>query len=306
MPTGSRRQGSLAHIPSRRTQPEPLPSNQGANRLIHETASSATDGLKWRDKLLFQSGRPVPNLANAITALEHAPEWSGVLAFDAFALETIARRARPWDEGHLPSFTSHRWTDHDTLLAANWLQHQGINASGHVTHDAISTVAKATEFHPIRDYLNNLKWDGVSRIGKLATEYFGAADSIYASEAGLRFMISAVARAMLPGCKVDHVLILEGPQGSFKSTAASALAGDAWFTDELAELGSKDAALQLRGRWIIEMAELNALGKSDIQHIKAFLSRTTDRFRPPYGRVVEVVPRQCVFIGTTNAERYLK
>jgi putative DNA primase/helicase len=136
--------------------------------------------------------------------------------------------------------------------------------------------------------------------------YFGASDTIYSREVGLRFMISAVARVMSPGCKADHVLILEGPQGSQKSTAACILAGERWFTDELSELGSKDAALQLRGRWIIEMAELDALRKSEATRIKAFLSRRTDRFRPPSGRAVATIPRQCVFIGTTNSDGYLK
>ena len=102
------------------------------------------------------------------------------------------------------------------------------------------------------------------------------------------------------------MLILEGPQGAKKSTALAVLAGDGWFTDELAEIGSKDAALQMRGVWIIEIAELDAIGRAEVSRIKAFLSRTVDRYRPPYDRYVVDVPRQCVFAGSVNPDTYLR
>ena len=119
-------------------------------------------------------------------------------------------------------------------------------------------------------------------------------------------MISAVARIMQPGAKVDHMLILEGPQGTKKSSALKALAGADWFTDELAEIGSKDAAQQMRGIWIIEIAELDAISRAEVSRIKAFLSRTRDRYRPPYERYVVEVPRQCVFAGSVNPDTYLR
>ena len=119
-------------------------------------------------------------------------------------------------------------------------------------------------------------------------------------------MISAVARIMQPGVKADHMLILEGPQGAKKSSALKVLAGDDWFTDELAEIGSKDAAQQMRGIWIIEIAELDAISRAEVSRIKAFLTRTTDRYRPPYERYIVTVPRQCVFAGSVNPETYLR
>jgi predicted P-loop ATPase len=118
-------------------------------------------------------------------------------------------------------------------------------------------------------------------------------------------MISAVARIYRPGAKADCCLILEGPQGIRKSTALRTLAGE-YFTDELADLGSKDAAMQTRGVWIIELSELDSLSNSEVARIKAFMSRTTDRFRPPYGTRLMESPRQCVFAGTVNHSTYLR
>jgi putative DNA primase/helicase len=160
--------------------------------------------------------------------------------------------------------------------------------------------------HPVRDYLGSLTWDGVPRLEPWVCRYLGAEDTPLNRAFGSLWMISAVARIMRPGVKVDHMLILEGPQGAKKSTALKVLAGEDWFTDELAEIGSKDAAQQMRGVWIIEIAELDAIGRAEVSRIKAFLTRTTDRYRPPYGRHVVTVPRQCVFAGSVNPDTYLR
>ena len=114
-----------------------------------------------------------------------------------------------------------------------------------------------------------------------------------------------MARIYEPGAKADHCLILEGPQGLLKSTALNTIAGR-WFTDEIAELGSKDAAMQTRGVWIIEIAELDSMTRADVSKVKAFMSRACDRFRPPYGRRLIESPRQCVFAGTVNQSTYLR
>jgi predicted P-loop ATPase len=121
----------------------------------------------------------------------------------------------------------------------------------------------------------------------------------------LRWLVSAVARIFRPGAKADCCLILEGAQGIRKSTALRTLAGE-YFTDELADLGSKDAAMQTRGVWIIELSEMDSLSHSEVARIKAFMSRTTDRFRPPYGMRLVESPRQCVFAGTVNHSTYLR
>jgi predicted P-loop ATPase len=123
---------------------------------------------------------------------------------------------------------------------------------------------------------------------------------------GEKFVISAVARIMEPGCKADYLLILEGPQDWGKSTVPRILAGDDWFTDQLADIGNKDADMQVRGCWIVELGELDAFNRPEMSKVKAFLTRQADRFRLPYGHRVVKFPRQCVFMGTTNKYEWLK
>ena len=170
---------------------------------------------------------------------------------------------------------------------------------------AAQTAARDRPFHPLRAYLKGLRWDGVKRVDRWLTTYLGAAETEYSRAVGSRWLISAVARIFRPGAKADCCLILEGPQGIRKSTALRTVAGE-YFTDELADLGSKDAAMQTRGAWIIELSELDSLSHSEVSRIKAFMSRTTDRFRPPYGMRLVESPRQCVFAGTVNHSTYLR
>jgi predicted P-loop ATPase len=127
----------------------------------------------------------------------------------------------------------------------------------------------------------------------------------YVRAAGSKWLIGAVARVFKPGCKCDCCLILEGPQGTLKSTALRTL-GEPWFTDDMPELGTKDASLQTRGVWIVELSELDSMGRADVNKIKAFMSRATDRFRPPFGRRPIEAPRECIFAGTVNHSSYLR
>jgi predicted P-loop ATPase len=250
------------------------------------------------------SGAPERNEANVITALSLDAAFAGALMFDEFSQEIIVARALPWD----PAGTSHPrpWGEADDVRCAEWLQRHEINVPPVVVGRSVVAVSRNIRIHPVRDYLDALAWDRTPRLDAWAVTYLGAEDTpLHRSMASL-WMISAVARIMQPGCKADHMLILEGPQGIRKSTALKVLASEPWFTDELAELGSKDAAQQMRGIWIIEMAELDAIGQADVSRIKAFLSRTTDRYRPPYERYVVTVPRQCVFAGTVNPDTYLR
>ncbi len=236
------------------------------------------------------AGTPERNEANVIIALTSDMAFAGVLAFDEFAREIVVRQPLPWDD---PGATFPRpWEDADDVRTAEWLQLRGLNVAPMVVSRAVGAVARELRIHPVRDWLDTLKWDGKPRIEAWTSTYLGAEPTAFHHTVGALWLISAVARIYRPGVKADHMLILEGPQGARKSTAIKVLAGEDWFTDELPELGSKDAAIHMQGVWIVEIAELDAIGRAEVSRIKAFLTRTTDRFRPPYGRYTVEVPRQ--------------
>ena len=245
-----------------------------------------------------ESGEPKPILENCAKAFEIAPEWQGVLALDEFAQRIVMQRPPPWNKlnGHWKSGV---WGDADDVAATRWLQQCGVHAQVATVHDAVTSVAHQRVFHPVRDFLENLIWDGVPRLDRWLSVYFGSNDSLYERGIGPRWMISAVARIYKPGCKADHILITEGAQGIKKSTGFDVLFTP-WFTDEIPDLGSKDAAIQVAGVWCIELGELDALRRAEQSRLKAFLARRQDRYRPPWGRHANDFPRQCIFAGTVN------
>jgi predicted P-loop ATPase len=261
----------------------------------------AESGGDWRDRLIQNQKGIKACLQNALVALEYAPEWNDVLHFDVSALQVVAKAPPPWKSRAIPF----PWRDEDDVRAAAWMQQQGIMVSKDVVGQAIQAVARVFPFHPIRDYLTRLVWDKIPRIDDWLTLYLSADPSEYTRAIGAKWLIGAVARIFKPGCKNDTCLVLEGPQGLLKSTALRTLAAP-WFTDEMSDLGTKDAAMQVRGVWIIELAELDAMGRPEASRTKAFMSRSTDRYRPPYGRHLIEVPRESVFAGTVNHETYLK
>jgi predicted P-loop ATPase len=265
----------------------------------------SVDRSNWTANLLrSKSGSIKPLLANAVMALRDSGLWQGVLCYDSFAMRTCADRAPPWDPG-LIEWEPRPWGPQDDLLVTDWLQHQGIGVSTATAGQAVEMVAQERSFHPVRDYLQSIQHDGMPRIGTWLSDYMGVERSKYTDAVGRAMLIGAVARIFEPGCKVDTVPILEAPQGARKSSAIEALFKP-WFTDELDDIGSKDCAMQTRGIWGIEISELDAMSRSDVSKIKAFISRTSDRFRPPYGsRVIECL-RGSVFWGSTNSEGYLK
>jgi putative DNA primase/helicase len=259
---------------------------------------------RWASQLrLDLAGTPERNEANVVVALSNDEAFAGALVFDEFRQEILVSRRLPWDTTDV---WPRPWLDVDDVNCAIWLQHREINVAPNTVSRGVNAVARQLRIHPVRQYLSALKWDGASRLETWLISYLKAEDTSLIRAIGARWMISAVARIMQPGAKVDHMLILEGPQGTKKSSALKTLAGDDWFTDELAEIGSKDAAQQMRGIWIIEIAELDAISRAEVSRIKAFLTRTTDRYRPPYDRYVVEVPRQCVFAGSVNPEAYLR
>ncbi len=260
-----------------------------------------------RELITTDSGGIRACLANAIIFLSGDPiedrlptnPWSAALAHDEFALRTVLLKPPPW-EPHPPGWAPRFWEARDDLFATEWLQHHGCMVNPKITAAAVEAVAQKRRFHPVRQFLNALVWDGVPRIEDWLSDQLGAEDTPYTRAVGSRWLIAAVARIFSPGCQADNALILEGAQGQRKSSALRAL-GSPWFTDDLAEVTSKDAAMQTAGVWIIEIAELDALRGVEATRVKDFLSRRIDRFRPPYGERLIENPRQCVFAGSTNA-----
>jgi len=259
------------------------------------------DDPYWTSELLKDHEYALPILANAIIALDHAPEWQGVLGFDENSKTVIVREPPPWtgDSGFA-------WTDADTVRAMNWLQRQSdehlrLVVPKETVHDAVNHVARLHPFHPIKEYLEHEPWDGERRLDCWLYLYLGVTPTDYTTAISRCFLISAVARIYQPGCQVDTCLILEGGQGTFKSTALRRLFHP-WFTDQMPDIRTKDASIQLAGVWLAEFSDLSVFKESNREHLKAFLSRSTDRFRPVRGRYSIDMPRQNVFAGTTNEQ----
>ena len=266
----------------------------------------------WKSQLL-RSGKgtkgPIRKvLTNAMIPLRQAREWKGALRYNAFSHIVELVKAPPWarlEEGE--KWEVRAWSDCDDILYAEWLQKQSIDLSHKIVCDAVFAIAKETEYHPVREYLNTLKWDGKPRLETWLCTYLGVEDSIYSRAVGSRWLISGIARIIAPGvdCKAECVLILEGEQGLLKSTALKTLSTP-WFLDHLRKFSSKDAAMQITGRWIIELAELTAMNEVTVEACKMFFSQSMDSFRPPYGKRVIDAPRQCIFAASTNKNVFLK
>lgn len=225
------------------------------------------------------------------------------VSFDEFSQTVSAVRPLPWDKH---STYPRPWTDLDTIHCQLYTQAFFIRPGKETVHDAVAIIANRHRRHQVRDYLDALQWDGIQRLPQLAHKYFSAQDTAYARTVWTKFMIGAVARIIKPGCKMDNVIILEGPQGTMKSSAIAALAGEEWFNDALPDLHKPDAAIQLAGKWFTEVGEMSAVRRSDVETTKAFIARRVDRFRAPYDKIAADHPRQSVFVATTNDEHYLK
>jgi putative DNA primase/helicase len=246
------------------------------------------------------------NYNNALTALTLAPEWQGVFGLNTFDGNIYVRRKN----GLMFIDPNTRLSDMHLSTVLQWFDRVNMEMNVEKLRMAIVAVANLEEnkFNPVKEYLESLPpWDGVPVLETWLEYMFGAqGDPQYLSAIGQCWMRCAVARIYEPGCKADNMLIIEGEQGIGKSRAMRALAGD-WFTDQLSnDLSSVAASHALQGKWIVELSELTSVRKSEIEDIKAFVSRQTDYYRKPYARYLEEIPRQCVLVGTTNITNWLK
>lgn len=317
------------------TQAKPKPQEERApepEREQHENVVAMKPGQPisrwsgenedWRARLQFsydKDGQKTDRLKpksflNYRLIITHHPRFKGLFGWNDFAELIYVMDAPPWGETKRGATYPRMLTDEDALRMREELEPLGLTPSRDDTLSAIHAAAKLNRFNQLRDYLNDLKWDGVPRLGGGVSPggdilpcwlaaYAGAADSYVNQTFSTRFMIAAVARALRPGCKVDTMLVLEGKQGAMKSTALRVLAtvnGTSYFTDGVTEITSKDTIMAMRGIWIAEVPELSAMSKADRDAIKAWLSRPIDRIRVPYGRAIEDFPRSCVLSGTIN------
>ena len=269
----------------------------------HERTADELAARRWLRALQTKgNGEAKGNLANVVTALESSPDLSRMIAFDEFARRVMVVKRPPWEQG----FTRRPWRDADDAELLTWLQCNGVPATATATvADAVRMVAERHKFDALADFLNSLEWDGKERLSSWLTTYMDAEESPLVEAMGRAWLVSAVARGLSPGCQADYVLVLEGPQGTRKSSAARILGGE--FTQEhLPDFHSKDAAAALAGSWIVELSELAAMTRSEVEAVKSFITRRVDRYRPAYGRHVVEQPRRSVFMATTNEKRYLR
>jgi predicted P-loop ATPase len=286
--------------------------NDDISNVIDMAAAKPVGQLAWIGRLLRNSeGGTLPTISNALIIMANDPALAGILSFNAFTSQPLITRAPPAPEDgapQLPGPYPRSWGAEDVIFIQGYMQRVWSQKFSRMTiEDAMVAESSIRRFHPICDWLDSLKWDGKPRIDNWLSYAFEAPKTAMNRAVGAKFLIASVRRIKNPGTKFDHMMVLEGKQGIGKSTAIKALFSAPWFSDSIPpDLNSKDAAMALLGVWCLEFAEIEQLIKADVETIKAFLSRSVDRYRPPYGKVYIDRPRQGVLIGTTNSDDYLR
>lgn len=256
----------------------------------------------FREKLKRdRRGTPESDVFNCLIVLKYDPALKGKIRLDEFAHRLVVIDDLPWRGKDETPY----WTDTDDACLRNYFATKYLIKGKGIIDDALQEVTQANKFHPVREYLTGLTWDCECRVDTLFIDYIGAEDTEYIRAVTRKWMCGAVARVMVPGIKFDTAIVLYGAQGLGKSLILERL-GRKWFNNSLVDIKTKDALEQIQGSWINELAELAPTYKNDNEIVKAFISRTSDRFRSPYGRRTEEYPRQCVFAGSTNNLMFLK
>lgn len=264
---------------------------------------SEADAINWMQKLAVhpQTGQIKPTIDNILIILDNDERLKGKFALNQFAGRGEVLGALPW------SNDKHRrlWSDTDSN-GLYWYLEKAYALTGRGNIDAALDIHAATHaFNDVQNYIEGLSWDGKRRLDTLFIEYLGAEDSDYNRAVCRKSFTAAVARAMVPGCKYDNMLILCGSQGLGKSTLLDKMSRG-WFNDSIRTFEGKEASELLQGVWLVEVAELDAFRRTDVARIKQFLSLRADRYRAAYGRNVKELPRCCIFFGTCNQMDFLQ
>lgn len=253
----------------------------------------------WQDIGLATNDRgvPYPNLDNVQRILEKWEPMRGIVWFDEFRNQLMtARNGSPRE-----------WADHDDIWLQTWFQRDMgiVKISKDCIQSAVIGHARKFTRNEPKDWMESLRWDGTPRLETFLDRYMGAESNRYTKAVSLNWWVSLVARIYQPGCKVDTMMVLEGPQGIRKSSALAAIGGP-WYAEIAERVDNKDFHQALQGKMLVEIAELDAFGKSEVTRIKQVITCSTDRYRSSYGRYAEDHPRKCVFVGSTNDDHYLR
>lgn len=306
-------------MPATKAAPDTFKPQPTAQTADEPAPGAGSDQSREQSGLMLavdSKGHAPFNHHNAVELITKMHEWEDVFAYDEFAQRKMLMKVIPGTPGNPDFFKPRELKDSDYTRVLRWFNLNGfLRASKNVICDAVDAACEETTIDPPRLWLTGLadKYPNPNMdllnswaIAALGAKYESDEQERYVKAVSRKWIISAVARALRPGCKADGVLIMEGMQGTGKSTALSVLAGEDWFGDALPPMGSKDAADYVRGKWIIELAELSNINKAEVEIVKAYISRTEERFRPAYGRSEITYPRHCVFAGTTNKSDYLR
>lgn len=260
------------------------------------------EDTQWEKQLVMdpRTGQPANMLRNAVLIMQNDPNLKHIV-FNQLADGMEINGPVPWK--HPARF----WRDADDAQLITYVELTYARMGSLAI--AVTKVTDDRSYHPIHDYLNSLPpWDGECRVDTLLVDYLGAADTPYTRAVTRKVLCAAIRRVKQPGTKFDYIPVLNGPQGIGKSTLVAKLGGP-WFSDSLSLSDTRDktAAEKLQGYWVLEISELAGMRKSDIDKVKAFISRQDDKYRASFGHRVTPHPRQCVFFGTTNSEKgYLR
>lgn len=258
----------------------------------------------WVGQLTCNKNGKFDNTINNVQLImEHDAGLRGKYFYDTFKERMTVCGDLPWCK--LADRMTTTWTDTDDAGLRNFLEIKYEIVNTMKIGDAVLLAMQSCMRHPVREYLLSLKWDGVARADTIFIDYLGAEDTEYTRTVTRKALIGAVARIMQPGCKHDHILVLVGPQGCRKSTTLAKL-GKSWFSDSFYTVQGKEAYEQIQGFWLIEMGEMAATRKAELESIKQFVSKQSDSYRAAYAKRTQEHPRQCAFFGTTNDDEFLR